>query len=44
MKFYGGVQGAKKDKLLNCGGDLDYHADCLIRNPAITQQITNRFW
>ena len=44
MKSYGGVQGGKRNKWLNIGGDGDHHADCPIGNLAITQQIMSVFW
>ena len=43
MKVYGGVQGDKRNKWINFGGDPDHHADCPTRNLAITQQIMTRF-
>ena len=42
MKFYGGVHGGKRNKSLDFGNDLDHHADNLIGNLAITQQIMSR--
>ena len=44
MKFYKGVRIAKRNKWLDFGSSLDHHANCPIGNPAITQQIMNRFW
>ena len=44
MKFYEGVGGGTTNKWLNCGGSLDYYADCPIGNPAITQQNISGFW
>ena len=32
MKFYGRIPGGKRNKLLNCDGDLDNHADCSVGN------------
>ena len=37
MKFYGGVLGGTRNKQLNFGGDLDYHAD----GPMLTLSIAN---
>ena len=36
MKFYGGVQGGKRNQWLEFGFDQDDHVQCPIRNPAIT--------
>ena len=38
------VEGGQRSKWLDFGNDSDYHADCPIWNPAITQQIISRFW
>ena len=40
-----GTMGGKRNNCLNYGGDPDHHADCRIRNPAITgiQQIMRIF-
>ena len=43
MKFYGEVQGGKRNEWLNFGGNSDHYADCPIRYPAIMQQIISRF-
>ena len=43
IKSYEGVGGGNRNKLLNFSGDLDHHFDCPIGNPAVTQQIMNRF-
>ena len=41
IKFYGGVQGNKMKKCLDFRNDPGHHANCLIRNPSITEQIMN---
>ena len=41
MTFYLGVRGGK-GMWLEYGCDLDHHADCSIRNPAITQQSMSK--
>ena len=33
------VHGGKRNRCVNFGGNLDHHADSLIRNTAIIQQI-----
>ena len=43
MEFYIGVLGGKRNKWLDFRRDLDHHADCPIRNPAITQEIMSEF-
>ena len=43
MKFYWGVWGGKRNKWLDFGSDTDHHADCPIRNQAITQWIMSSF-
>ena len=43
VKFYGEVRGGKRNKWPDFGSNLDHHADRLIENLAITQQIMNKF-
>ena len=45
MKFYEGGWGDKRNRGLNFkfGCDMVHHADCPIRNPAITKQIMRVF-
>ena len=44
MKFYGGVRGGNRNMWLDFDSNLDCHADCPIRNPAITQHIMSGLW
>ena len=44
VKFYGGIQGGKRNKWINFGGDLDHCTDCPIGKQAISQQIISKFW
>ena len=44
MKIYGGVWGGKRNKWLDFGSNMDYHADFPIGNPGISQQIMSGFW